>query len=120
MEAQKVGERIRVVVLNSLPLNAFDKPIRLDVRPIEKPEVLLNLLKTQDVKCYIGHQATASLLEQYNIKCERGQWRYDGEEMLIVLVLRNRLPQPGEVQNVTWSDLAAYVVIPIPIPQAIH
>jgi len=37
MEAQKAGERIRVVVLNSLPLNAFDKPIRLEVRPIEKP-----------------------------------------------------------------------------------
>ena len=114
MEAQKVGERIRVVVLNSLPLNAFDKPIRLDVRPIEKPEVLLNLLKAQDVKCYIGHQATASLLEQYGIKCERGQWRYGGEEMLIILVLRNRLPQPGEVQNITWSDLAAYAVIPMP------
>jgi hypothetical protein len=116
MEAQKAGERIRVVVLNSLPLNAFEKPIRLEVRPIEKPEVLLNLLKTQDVKCYIGHQATASLLEQYGIKCERSQWRYGGEEVLIILVLRNRLPQPGEVQNITWSDLAAYAVI----PQAIH
>ena len=114
MEAQKAGGRIRVVALNSLPLNAFDKPIRLDVRPIEKPEVLLNLLKTQDVKCYIGHQATAGLLEQYGIKCERGQWRYDGEELLIILVLRNRLPQPGEVQNITWSDLAAYAVIPMP------
>jgi len=114
--AQKVGERIRVVVLNSLPLNAFDKPIRLDVRPIEKPEVLLNLLKAQDVKCYIGHQATAGLLEQYGIKCERGQWRYGGEELLIVLVLKNRLPQPGEVQDITWSDLAAYAVIPTPMP----
>jgi hypothetical protein len=116
MEAQKM----RIVVLNSLPLNAFEKPIRLDVRPIEKPEVLLNLLRTQDVKCYIGHSATAGLLEQYGIKCERGQWRYGGEELLLVLVLRNRLPQPGEVQNITWSDLAAYAVIPIPIPQAIH
>ena len=115
MEAQKVGERMRVVVLNSLPLNAFEKPIRLDVTPIEKPEVLLNLLKNQDVKCYIGHQATAGLLEQYGIKCERKQWKYDGEEMLIVLVLKNRLPQPGEVQNVTWSDLAAYAVIPTPM-----
>jgi len=115
MEAQKAGERIRVVVLNSLPLNAFEKPIRLDVTPIEKPEVLLNLLKTQDVKCYIGHQATASLLEQYGIKCERGQWRFGGEELLIVLVLRNRLPQPGEVQNITWGDLAVYAVIPIPM-----
>jgi hypothetical protein len=40
--------------------------------------------------------------------------------MLIVLVLKARLPQPGDVQNVTWSDLAAYAVIPIPLPQAIH
>jgi len=113
---EKAGERIRVVVLNSLPLNAFEKPIRLDVTPIEKPDVLLNLLKTQDVKCYIGHQATASLLEQYNIKCERSQWRFGGEELLLVLVLKNRLPQPGEVQNITWSDIAAYAVIPTPIP----
>ena len=34
--------------------------------------------------------------------------------MLIVLVLKARLPQPGEVQNITWSDLAAYAVIPMP------
>jgi len=111
------------VLLNALPLNAFNRPVRLDVIPIDNNDVLnvVNILKNSgaSVKCFIGHAPTVSLLTSLGlaVNCTRAMWSFNNDaDLIIAAVLKARPAAPGAGDvNVTLGDLLWYLIIPSPI-----
>jgi hypothetical protein len=110
---------LHVIILNSLPLNAFSAPTDLRIYPVFNTERLLELLSTlpHDYKCFVGHQPTASLIEKsISTKCTRATYTYNrDDDILIAFVLKNRPAVSGADIDVKTSDLAAYVIAPSPL-----
>jgi len=107
-----------VILLNALPLNAFNSRIRLDIIPVQDISALLNTLKDlpHNYKCYIGHTPTSLLIRKYiPVDCTRGMYTYSHDDLLIAFVLKTRTPTSGVDANVDINDLLAYVIIPSPI-----
>jgi hypothetical protein len=111
-----------VVLLNALPLNAFNRPVRLDVIPIDNNDALnvVNILKNSSasVKCFIGHAPTASLLTSLglNVSCTRGMWSFNNDtDLIIAIVLKSRPATSGADVTVTLNDLLFYIIVPSPI-----
>jgi hypothetical protein len=112
-----------VVLLNALPLNAFSVPVNLKIIPIGNNDVLdiINTLKNNNanVKCYIGHAPTASLIAALGltVNCTRAMWTYDGStDLILAAVLKTRPAAPGAGDvNVTLSDLLFYIIVPTPL-----
>ena len=106
---------VRIAILNSLPLNAIERPIDLRVYPVNAKRLLEFLSSVPNIyTCFVGHPATANVISKYiNVKCVRGEYRYNGE-IIVSFVLRNR-PQSGAEVNVTEDDLLGYIVYPTPI-----
>jgi len=107
-----------IAVLNALPLNAFTKPISLQIWPITAPDKVLTLVATlsshSNVKCFIGHQPTAAVLGLKN--CTRAMWTYNNEDLIIAAVLKTRPAAPGAGDvNVTLGDLLFYIIVPTPL-----
>jgi hypothetical protein len=109
---------LRVIILNSLPLNAFSAPTDLRIYPVNT-ERLLELLATlpHDYKCFVGHQPTSSLIEKsIPTKCTRTTYTYNrDDDILVAFVLKTRPAVSGTDIDVKTSDLAAYVIVPSPL-----
>lgn len=102
----------RLVVLNALPLNAFDaKEFTLRVRRVGFGE-LPRLAGSHSVIHFIRHQVTISLLSKYlplDPSPNPGLYRHEPGDTLLVVVLR--APQRGqEVGNLTEGDVELYLV----------
>ena len=111
-----------VVLLNALPLNAFNAPVNLKIMPISSNDALdaINAIKNSgaSVKCFIGHAPTASLLAALGlaVNCTRAMWAYDGTADLIIAAVLKARPAAGVGDvNVTINDLLWYLIIPTPI-----
>jgi len=107
-----------VVLLNALPLNAFNSRVRVDIAPVNTAALLdiLSKIPLHSYRCFIGHPATAALINKYiPVKCIRDVYKFaPGDDLLIAFVLKSR-PNVGADVNVDVSDLLSYVIIPSPI-----
>ena len=108
-----------IVLLNALPLNAFNSRVRVDIVPVDT-SVLLNTLKDlpmHNYKCFIGHPPTSLLLKKYiPVDCTRGMYTYHShDDLIIAFVLKTRPSATGADVNVTLDDLLSYVIVPSPI-----
>jgi hypothetical protein len=112
---------IRVAILNALPLNSFDRPYDLKVYPVSSTKRLLEFLSNvqNEYECYIGHPQTVALVNKYlpTLKCVRGNYVHKGTGVMVAFVLKNRMPQPGDV-NVSEDDLAGYIIFAMPVLDA--
>ena len=103
----------RLVILNALPLNAFNaEELTLRVRRIGFGELPRLAGSHDSVIHYIRHQATISLLSKYmpiSNTPNPGLYRYEPGDTLLVVVLK--APQRGqEVSNLTEGDVELYLV----------
>jgi len=109
-----------VVILNALPLNAFSAPVNLKIIPIDGNNVIniINTLKGKNIKCFIGHPPTVSLLATLglNVNCTRAMWTYDNTtDLILAVVMKSRPATSGADVAVTLNDLLFYLVLPSPI-----
>ena len=110
-----------VVLLNALPLNAFTSPVVLKIIPLSSNDAInvINALKGKNIRCFIGHAPTASLIAALGISvnCTRAMWSFNGDtDLIIAAVLKARPAAPGAGDvNVTLGDLLWYLIIPSPI-----
>ena len=99
---------MRYVFLNSLPLNAFDKPfMQLLVTKVDPNYVKLLIQYDDNVECYIRHNATVDIINkllELNLKPSSDLYKYRDGDVLIIVSLKK--PVRGqEVQDVTLDDL---------------
>jgi len=109
---------VKIAILNSLPLNAFDRPYDLKVFPVTSTKRLLEFLTSvpNEYTCFVRHPATVGVINKYlNVRCGGETYRYNGE-IIVAFVLRSRTPTSGtEVNNITEDDLLSYIIYPMPI-----
>jgi hypothetical protein len=102
----------RVILLNALPITAFQTPVTLRIEEIT-PMRLQQIISQHEIVNYIRHESTVRLLNQLlgvNLQPGGGLYRYEAGDQLIVVVLRS--PQRGQ-QDVAVSapeDIAIYRV----------
>jgi len=90
----------RVVLLNALPINAFEKEAILVVRPVTVDHVK-SLIQSEKFVSYIGHESTAKLLSQLlgvNVPTNRAFYKAQDGDILVIVVPKQRLPE-GKVLN---------------------
>jgi hypothetical protein len=105
----------RNILLNALPLNAFDSE-RVDLTVVRiTPYYLVGSLKEDiekgvPVVSYIRHPATVSLLNQHglNVKPSSELYKYESGDLLFVVTVKT--PQRGQEMQVGLSDLDCFIV----------
>jgi hypothetical protein len=105
----------RNILLNALPLNAFDSErVNLAVVRIT-PYYLIGSLKDDMEKGvavvnYIRHPATVNLLNQHglNLQPSSGLYKYESGDLLFIVTVKT--PQRGQEMQVTFNDLDCFVV----------
>jgi hypothetical protein len=103
----------RLIILNALPLNIFPRaPIRLRIVPIDDLRTIATIATNAQIVHFVRHPATLNLLRTLIPSLSEpnaGIYRYQDGDLLIIIVLRT--PQRGqELQNVTLTDLEAWLV----------
>ena len=108
----------RAVFLNALPLNAMPRRhIQLDVIPVSIGDLVgwiqRRAQEGYQIIHYIRHQATIAALRALgaplNDQPNAGLYQYEAGDIIVVVSLRNP-PRGQEVQQVSISDLEAWVV----------
>jgi len=99
---------MRYVFLNSLPLNAFDKPfMQLLVTKVDPNYVKLLIQYDDNVECYIRHKATVDIINkllELDLKPSSELYKYRDGDVLIIVSLKK--PVRGqEINNITIDDL---------------
>jgi hypothetical protein len=105
----------RNVLLNALPLNAFEyERFSLTVVRIT-PYYLIGSLKDNMEKGvavvnYIRHPATVNLLNQHglNLQPSSGLYKYESGDLLFIVTVKT--PQRGQEMQVGLSDLDCFIV----------
>jgi hypothetical protein len=109
---------LRIAILNALPLNAFLHPIDLKIYPTDARKLLefLASIPLHNYSCFIGHLPTAAIITKYlPIKCERGVYAYNTNDILIAFTLKSRPNISGADIDVDIDDLNAYIILPSPL-----
>lgn len=106
----------RVVLLNSLPLNAFSSfsEFTLRVERLSAQQLVSLLEGAATVESYVRHPPTVQLLSQLagrQLPVNGGLYRYQEGDRLVVVVLRS--PVRGQEQaQVNLEDVEFYLVEP--------
>ncbi|MFP3210556.1 MAG: hypothetical protein RXR16_03525 [Thermocladium sp.] len=96
------------VILNALPVNAFQYPMQVGLYRIPNYMLpsMMAALQRYNLKCFVGHPSTAQLINSMlGIQCMRGQWTYTDEAFAVILTLAMRPAQSGADIPVTLNDL---------------
>lgn len=103
---------VRYVFLNSLPLNAFDKPfLKMLVSKVDPKTLKLlvanALSEIDDIKCYIRHPVTVELLNKMlNLSMEPSSELYKYQDGDVLFVVSLKKPIRGqEVNEISIDDL---------------
>jgi len=102
----------RLIILNALPLNIFQRTaIILRIVPLQ-PEELRHLATNNEVIHFIRHVATLNLLRtlipSLSPEPNAGIYRYQPGDLLAVVTLRT--PNRGQEQIVNLTDLDMWLV----------
>jgi len=115
---QNPATRGRVVLLNALPLNALPRShLRIDVIPVAINDLVAwsqrRAAEGYELVHFIRHPATIQALMSVGIPLSEatnsGLYTYQPGDIIVVVSLRNP-PRGQEVQQVSISDLEAWVV----------
>ena len=96
----------RVVLLNAIV--APTKWMAINALPTDVGNAIAILRAAKEIVSYIGHPATAQLLSQLvgrEIPLNRGEYVPQHMDLAVVVRLRKRLQSPGDVANVSITDL---------------
>lgn len=96
------------VILNALPVNAFQIPMQVGLYRIPSYMLpnMMAVLQRYNLRCFVGHPSTAQLINSMlGIQCVRGNWTYTDEAFAVILTLTMRPAQSGAEVPVTLNDL---------------
>jgi hypothetical protein len=80
----------------------------LITKPLKPDEALWKIKLAECIESYIGHEATAKLLEKLTsrpIAVNRAIYSPEDDDYAIIVRLKKRLEKPEDVKNVTESDI---------------
>ena len=115
-QTQSNQVRGRIVILNALPLNAFNaRSVHLEVTRIDIASLATwvneRLAEGYTLTHYIRHPATVQVLRELGVPLEMPNtdlYRYRSGDVLVVITLN--LPQRGQEVQVRPEDLAVWIV----------
>lgn len=101
-----------LILLNALVTHSTE-PFILITKPLRFNEAIERIWKSECIESYIGHEATAKLLEKLTsrpIAVNRAMYSPKDEDIAIVVRLKKRLEKPEDVKNITENDIEFILV----------
>jgi len=114
---------MRIVLLNSMPLNMFKRDVTIYAKPISLETMLSEIAEKRvkfnaDVVSYIRHPATIELLNKYferiGVKLEPSSGLYEFMEDDIIYVVVLKKPIRGrETAKITEDDIQVWSIVAV-------
>jgi hypothetical protein len=99
---------VRCLILLNALITHSDEPFILITKPLKPKEAIWKINLSECIESYIGHEATAKLLEKLTsrpIAVNRAMYSPRNGDLAVIVRLRKRLEKVEDVKNVTESDI---------------
>jgi len=101
-----------LILLNAL-VTSSQEPFILITKPLKFDEGINRIWLSECLDSYIGHEATAKLLEKLTsrpIAVNRAMYSPRDGDLAVVVRLKKRLEKPDDIKSVTENDIEFILV----------